>query len=135
MYILIPYSFQTSGLHFPPIPRCSSNAKIFDTNLAEGSAFQLHCTTCTSAAPFWSCRSHVPRLNILQNFIKSFLDICDKVGHLHGKEDKMNKLHAELGIINLNLPARVIIPTISSKYYDIVRIPPNEGRQFFEDIL
>ena len=39
----------------------------------------------------------------------------------------MNKLHAELGIINLNLPARVKIPTIGAKYYDIVRIPPNQG--------
>ena len=92
-----------------------------------GGAFELDCSNCLNSSSFWSCRSHVARLTILQNFVQSFLNICDKLGPLATKEDKMNKLHAELGIINLNLPARVKVPTIGAKHYDIVRIPPNQG--------
>ena len=87
----------------------------------------MNCSNCSNSSTFWTCRSHTPRLTVLQNFVQSFLNICDKLGPLPTKEDKMNKLHAELGIINLNLPARVRIPTIGTRYYDVVRIPPNQG--------
>ena len=49
------------------------------TAMITGGAFATSCE-CPGTGTFWSCKSHAPRLTILQNFVQSFLSICDKLG-------------------------------------------------------
>eukprot|EP00039_Didymoeca_costata_P019725 m.338689 g.338689 ORF g.338689 m.338689 type:complete len:708 (-) comp18505_c0_seq1:90-2213(-) len=67
-------------------------------------------------------------------FISALMTIGEKLRRFKGKDVRRNQLHAELELMNLNLPARVSLPQAvaeilraNNKDHHIVRIPPHEA--------
>lgn len=56
-------------------------------------------------------------------FMKALISIGKKLSSIPTKEEKTTRLVAELGTLNLNLPARVWLPLTSTNPHLVVRIP------------
>lgn len=103
-------------------------------DLTSGRAFDNGCdcfTSCQAAVnelrgDSTHCTCDAPRLAPQQEFVKALVSIGKRLGTLHDRESKTQRLLAELSMLNLNLPARVWLPiqTSDSSAHHVVRVPP-----------
>ncbi|KAI1289586.1 Phosphatidylinositol 4-kinase beta [Halotydeus destructor] len=70
------------------------------------------------------CHCGAPRLSVENEFIKCLISIGTKLQAAPSKEIKVQRLLAEMSMMNFNLPARVWLPIYSFSHL-IVRIPPS----------
>lgn len=73
------------------------------------------------------CTCQAPRLASELEFIRALMNIGKKLAQFPTRELRMNRLFGELSTVNLNLPARIWLPSHCQEDYHIVRIPPFAG--------
>lgn len=102
-------------------------------DLTSGKAFDNGCScfdSCKAAVndlrgKKTHCTCGAPRLSPQREFIRALIAIGKRLGTIPTKEAKTQRLLAELGLLNLNLPARVWLPIHSAEVpHHVVRIPP-----------
>jgi len=103
-------------------------------DLTSGRAFDNGCdcfSSCQAAVnelrgDSTQCTCDAPRLAPQQEFVKALVSIGKRLGTLHDRESKTQRLLAELSMLNLNLPARVWLPiqASDSSAHHVVRVPP-----------
>lgn len=71
------------------------------------------------------CCWQVPLYVAEQEFIKALLDIGQRMKGLPTKFQKVQRLCAELSLLNLNLPAKVFVPFDDMFPHHVVRVPHN----------
>ncbi|XP_067951653.1 phosphatidylinositol 4-kinase beta-like isoform X2 [Watersipora subatra] len=69
-----------------------------------------------------ACKCCAPQLQPEMEFVTALMNIGQRLGALETKEQRTRHLIAELGMLNLNLPARVWLPVNRSTHM-VVRIP------------
>ncbi|XP_026481946.1 phosphatidylinositol 4-kinase beta-like [Ctenocephalides felis] len=101
-------------------------------DLDSGRAFDNGCTCFDSRTGAVNelrgrrtyCSCGAPRLAPQMEFIQSLLTIGRLLATVPSKETRTARLQAQLGKLNLNLPARVWLPIHSRTPHHVVRIPP-----------
>ena len=78
-----------------------------------------------SEKTFPSCLCAAPRIKPEYEFIRCLMNIGLKMQSVPSKEIKSQLLISELSSLNIQLPARVWIPTYTKHSHMIVRIPPH----------
>ncbi|XP_066910261.1 phosphatidylinositol 4-kinase beta-like isoform X2 [Clytia hemisphaerica] len=71
------------------------------------------------------CCWQVPLYVAEQEFVKALMDIGQRMKGLQTKQQKVQRLCAELSLLNLNLPAKVFVPFDDMFPHHVVRIPHN----------
>ena len=113
-----------------PNGRHSSLYKLGD--LQSGTAFNSGCQCFDGTqsiindlkGELTECKCGAPRLSGELEFINSLLSISKRMQKWQTREQRTNHLFADLGLINMNLPARVWIPNNTfSQNHHVVRIP------------
>ncbi|XP_072041831.1 phosphatidylinositol 4-kinase beta-like [Amphiura filiformis] len=101
----------TSGRAF------SNGCTCFDTtaNKLNQMTGRMHRTT--------ECTCSAPRLSPELEFLDALMAIGKRLQGLPTREMRTSRLFAELQMMNMNLPARIWLPTNSEEEYHIVRIP------------
>ncbi|KAL3889101.1 hypothetical protein ACJMK2_001456 [Sinanodonta woodiana] len=103
-------------------------------DLATGRAFDSGCTCHLSSEALLNdltgretiCYCGAPRLTPQIEFIKALMAIGKKLQQQPTKELRTSRLIAELAMLNLNLPARVWLPTEDASHH-VVRIPHTQS--------
>lgn len=72
------------------------------------------------------CLCGAPRLSPQIEFVKALMSIGTRLQQLPTKELRGSRLMAELAMLNLNLPARVWLPTVQFNHH-VVRIPHTQS--------
>lgn len=101
------------------------------SDLTSGHAFDSGCVCLESSEGVKNalqgketyCHCGAPRLRPQFHLVKALQAIGQKLSKVMTKEQRTTRLQAELSQINLNLPARIWLPT-SEPTHHIVRIPP-----------
>ncbi|KAJ8322111.1 hypothetical protein KUTeg_000582 [Tegillarca granosa] len=104
-------------------------------DLSTGRAFDSGCTCHQSSEARVNnltgketvCHCDAPRLKPQLEFVNALMNIGKKLQHLPTKEFRTSRLIAELAMLNLNLPARVWLPTVDKVTHHIVRIPHTQA--------
>ncbi|KAK3088656.1 hypothetical protein FSP39_022005 [Pinctada imbricata] len=104
-------------------------------DLASGRAFDSGCTCRQSSEAIVNdltgketvCQCGAPRLKAQFEFVNALMNIGKRLQHLPTKELRSSRLMAELAMLNLNLPARVWLPSADKKEHHIVRIPHTQA--------
>ena len=113
-----------------PSNRHSSFYKLGD--LQSGTAFNSGCQCFDGTqsiindlkGELTECKCGAPRLSGELEFINSLLSISKRMQKWQTREQRTNHLFADLGLINMNLPARVWVPNNTfSQNHHVVRIP------------
>jgi len=121
-------------LTIPGINNHLQRPKLQLGDLTSGRAFDNGCDcfrSCQAAVnelrgDSTYCSCDAPRLAPQQEFVKALVSIGKRLGTLHDRESKTQRLLAELSMLNLNLPARVWLPiqtSDSSSPHHVVRVP------------
>ncbi|XP_053382735.1 phosphatidylinositol 4-kinase beta-like isoform X2 [Mercenaria mercenaria] len=103
-------------------------------DLASGRAFDNGCLCYQSSEGVkngltgreMNCNCGAPRLTPQIEFIKALMSIGTRLQQLPTKELRGSRLMAELAMLNLNLPARVWLPTAQFDHH-VVRIPHTQS--------
>ncbi|XP_060551414.1 phosphatidylinositol 4-kinase beta-like [Ruditapes philippinarum] len=103
-------------------------------DLASGRAFDSGCHCHQSSEGVKNdltgkevpCHCGAPRLTPQIEFIKALMSIGTRLQQLPTKELRGSRLMAELAMLNLNLPARVWLPTAQFNHH-VVRIPHTQS--------
>ncbi|KAJ8674281.1 hypothetical protein QAD02_005543 [Eretmocerus hayati] len=106
--------------------------KISLGDLSSGRAFDNGCTCFDSCQGIVNdlrgqktdCVCDAPRLAPELEFIRALITIGKLLGTIPTKEGKTVQLVAELNNLNLNLPARVWLPSHTAVPHHVVRVPP-----------
>ncbi|XP_063407864.1 phosphatidylinositol 4-kinase beta-like [Mytilus trossulus] len=104
-------------------------------DLTSGRAFDNGCTCHQSSVAIVNdltgketfCNCGAPRLKPEFEFVNALMAIGKKLQILPTKELRTSRLIAELAMLNLNLPARVWLPTAENMNHHIVRIPHTQA--------
>ncbi|XP_071804197.1 phosphatidylinositol 4-kinase beta-like [Asterias amurensis] len=107
-------------------------------DLSSGHAFDSGCTCFDNTANVLNamkgrskvkleCHCQAPRLAVEVQFISALMAIGNRLQGLPTREMRTSRLLAELSMLNMNLPARIWLPTHSDFDYHIVRIPHASG--------
>ncbi|XP_071481215.1 phosphatidylinositol 4-kinase beta-like [Diadema antillarum] len=103
-------------------------------DLSSGRAFDSQCSCFDSSEnklneltgrpqAVTECQCQAPRLAPMLEFIKSLMAVGKRLQGLPTRELRTSRLFAELQMLNLNLPARIWLPSTSATDHHIVRIP------------
>ncbi|XP_014779200.1 phosphatidylinositol 4-kinase beta isoform X2 [Octopus bimaculoides] len=111
------------------------NMPLLAGDLTSGRAFESGCTCHKSSEALFNdltgrktvCHCEAPRLMPQQEFVKALMNIAQKLQQLPTKELRTSRLIAELAMMNLNLPARVWLPTAEKANHHIVRVPNTQA--------
>ncbi|XP_052234570.1 phosphatidylinositol 4-kinase beta-like isoform X2 [Dreissena polymorpha] len=103
-------------------------------DLASGRAFDSGCLCHKSTEAMKNdltgklvpCQCGSPRLSPQIEFVKAMMSIGSRLAQLPTKELRGSRLMAELAMLNLNLPARVWLPTVQFDHH-VVRIPHTQS--------
>lgn len=104
-------------------------------DLTSGRAFDNGCICHSSSEAIVNdltgretiCQCGAPRLKPQFEFVNALMSIGKKLQILPTKELRTSRLIAELAMLNLNLPARVWLPTANNINHHIVRIPHTQA--------
>ncbi|XP_063951176.1 phosphatidylinositol 4-kinase beta-like [Lytechinus pictus] len=107
-------------------------------DLTSGRAFDSQCTCFDSSEnklneltgrpqAVMDCQCQAPRLAPMLEFLKVLMGIGKKLQGLPTRELRTTQLFSELQKLNLNLPARIWVPSTASKNHHVVRIPHTAG--------
>lgn len=104
-------------------------------DLSSGRAFDNGCVCHNSSEAIVNdltgketvCHCGAPRLKPQIEFVNALMNIGKKLQLLPTKELRTSRLIAELAMLNLNLPARVWLPTAGNINHHIVRIPHTQA--------
>ncbi|OWF50033.1 phosphatidylinositol 4-kinase beta-like [Mizuhopecten yessoensis] len=115
----------------------SSTSSLMETpgDLSSGQAFQNGCTCHQSSEAIVNdltgretlCHCGAPRLAPELEFVNALMNIGSKLQMLLTKEARTSRLIAELAMLNLNLPARIWLPSADNCNHHIVRIPHTQA--------
>ncbi|CAH1773493.1 unnamed protein product [Owenia fusiformis] len=108
-----------------------STRSLLPGDLMTGKAFDSGCMCHESSEAVLDdllgkhtvCHCDSARLTPQLEFVKAMLNIGKKLQALPTKELRTQRLIAELSMLNLNLPAKVWLPTEQNSDHHIVRIP------------
>lgn len=130
----------TGALMANQIPRRASSSPGPTTlgDLLSGRAFDNGCSCFETTANVLNemkgiklepsqCACQAPRLASELEFVAALMNIGKKLANFPTRELRMNRLFAELSTLNLNLPARLWLPSHCQEDYHMVRIPPFAG--------
>lgn len=113
----------------------SPNMPVLAGDLTSGRAFESGCTCHKSSEAVLNdltgretvCHCEAPRLMPQLEFVTALMNIAQKLQQLPTKEQRTSRLIAELAMLNLNLPARVWLPTAEKANHHIVRVPHTQA--------
>ncbi|XP_022083428.1 phosphatidylinositol 4-kinase beta-like [Acanthaster planci] len=116
----------------------STSSAISMGDLSSGHAFDSGCTCFDNTVnvlkvmkggylPKQECHCQAPRLSAELEFISALMAIGNRLQGLPTREMRTSRLLAELSMMNMNLPARIWLPTHSEFDYHVVRIPHSSG--------
>ncbi|XP_033726824.1 phosphatidylinositol 4-kinase beta-like [Pecten maximus] len=115
----------------------SSSSNLAETpgDLSTGHAFDNGCTCHQSSEAIVNdltgretlCHCGAPRLAPELEFVNALMNIGSKLQLLPTKEARTSRLIAELAMLNLNLPARIWLPSADNCNHHIVRIPHTQA--------
>ncbi|XP_069106842.1 phosphatidylinositol 4-kinase beta-like [Argopecten irradians] len=113
----------------------SSNLAENPGDLSTGRAFDNGCTCHQSSEAIVNdltgretlCHCGAPRLSPELEFVNALMNIGSKLQLLPTKEARTSRLIAELAMLNLNLPARIWLPSADNCNHHIVRIPHTQA--------
>lgn len=111
------------------------NMPVLAGDLTSGRAFESGCTCHKSSEAVLNdltgretvCHCEAPRLMPQLEFVTALMNIAQKLQQLPTKELRTSRLIAELAMLNLNLPARVWLPTAEKANHHIVRVPHTQA--------
>lgn len=125
-----------SGLYIKPGNSQSTNTLHTSSSgdLASGRAFDNGCICAQTSQAMkndltgkeFNCVCGAPRLAPQIEFIRAMMSIGTRLQQLPTKELRCARLMAELAMMNLNLPARVWMPTAQFTHH-VVRIPHTQA--------
>ncbi|XP_038052133.1 phosphatidylinositol 4-kinase beta-like isoform X2 [Patiria miniata] len=130
------FTAQAATVTLRRVSSTSSAASMGD--LSSGHAFDSGCTCFDNTAnvlnlmkgghrPKLECHCQAPRLAVELEFIRALMAIGNRLQGLPTREMRTSRLLAELSMLNMNLPARIWLPSHSEFDYHIVRIPHASG--------
>ncbi|OQV25091.1 Phosphatidylinositol [Hypsibius exemplaris] len=118
----------------PPATTAGKDAPIKSTigDLTSAKAFHSGCTCFESSVNVMHelrgeptvCTCQAPRLTPEMEFVKALIKIGKNLTR-SPKDGRTVRLTADLGVMNINLPARVWLPLYCSTPHHVVRIPPH----------
>ncbi|XP_060064447.1 phosphatidylinositol 4-kinase beta-like [Ylistrum balloti] len=125
-----------TGIYMKSTPS-SSSSSLMETpgDLSTGHAFDNGCTCHQSSEAIVNdltgretlCHCGAPRLAPELEFVNALMNIGSKLQLLPTKEARTSRLIAELAMLNLNLPARIWLPSADNCNHHIVRIPHTQA--------
>ncbi|CAG5135348.1 unnamed protein product [Candidula unifasciata] len=116
--------------HSETVPTISYSSASQIGDLSTGRAFDSGCQCYNKSEAVFNdlkgletlCCCEAPRLLPENEFIRCLLSIGKKLQALPTKEQRTSQLIADLSLLNLNLPARVWLPTSHARNHHVVRI-------------